>query len=137
VFRIRKELRETGKLASPKRPKRGYYKPIDSFDEMVIRNKVHNHRRILPTLNTLLRALREDIKFTKFVCFSKWEDENKIILKTTLKYYVISNICTLNTIKQKGVKKRLLAVFEPYPMLWQALTQTVVLIIYIYHCAFQ
>ena len=50
---IRKELRETGKLASPKRPNRGPYKPIDSFDEMVIRNQVHNHRRILPTLNTL------------------------------------------------------------------------------------
>ena len=38
VFRIRKELRETEKLASPKRPKRGPYKPVDSFDEMVIRN---------------------------------------------------------------------------------------------------
>jgi len=34
---------------------------------MVIRNKVHEfykHRRILDTLNTLLRALREDIKYT-------------------------------------------------------------------------
>jgi len=71
VFRIRKELRETTKLASHKRPKRGPYKPIDSFDEMVIRNTVHNHRRILPTLNTLLRALREEIKFTKFVLLKK------------------------------------------------------------------
>ena len=60
-------MRETGKLGSPKRPKRGPYKPVDSFDEMVIRNKVHefyNHRRILPTLNNLLRALRDDINFT-------------------------------------------------------------------------
>ena len=67
VFRIQKDLKETGKLASPKRPKRGPYNRIYSYDEMVIRNKVHkfyNHRRTLPTLNTLLRALREDIKFT-------------------------------------------------------------------------
>ena len=71
MFRIRKELRKTRKLASPKIPKRGPYKPIDSFDEMVIRKKVHNNRRILPTLNTLLRALRENIKFTKFVLLKK------------------------------------------------------------------
>jgi len=31
VFRIRKELRETGKLASPKRPKREPYKPVDIY----------------------------------------------------------------------------------------------------------
>jgi len=29
VLRIRKEFRETGKLASPKRPKHGPYKPVD------------------------------------------------------------------------------------------------------------
>jgi len=49
--------------------------------------------------------------------------------------YVVSNICTLNTIKQKGVQKILLAVFEPYPMVWQALAQTAVLLSSIYHCA--
>ena len=78
MFRIRKELTEIGKLASPKRPKRGPYKPIDSFDEMVIRNKVHNHRRMLPTLNTLLRALREDIKFSKFVLLKNEKTKIKL-----------------------------------------------------------
>ena len=37
VFRVRKELRETGTLSSPQRSKRGQYKPVGDFDEVVIR----------------------------------------------------------------------------------------------------
>ena len=40
VFRVRKELRETGTLSSPQRLKRGQCKPVDDFDEVVIRNNV-------------------------------------------------------------------------------------------------
>ena len=40
VFRVRKELRETGTLLSPQRSKRGQYKPVDDLDEVVIRNNV-------------------------------------------------------------------------------------------------
>ena len=35
VFRVRKELRETGTLSSPQSSKRGQYKPVDGFDEVV------------------------------------------------------------------------------------------------------
>ena len=38
VFRVRKELRETGTL--PQSSKRGQYKLVDDFDEVVIRNNV-------------------------------------------------------------------------------------------------
>ena len=31
VFRVRKELRETGTLSSPQSSKRGQYKPVDDF----------------------------------------------------------------------------------------------------------
>ena len=37
VFRVRKELREEGTLSLPQRSKRGQYKPVDDFDEVVIR----------------------------------------------------------------------------------------------------
>ena len=33
VFRVQKELRETGTLSTPQRSKRGQYKPVDEFDE--------------------------------------------------------------------------------------------------------
>ena len=72
VFRVRRELRDTGKLTSPKRPKkRGPYKPIDDFDETVIRNKFHEfyvHRRQLPTLKNLHEVLKAEIDFPG----SKW-----------------------------------------------------------------
>ena len=38
VFPVQKELLETGTLSSPQRSKRGQYKPVDDFDEVVIRN---------------------------------------------------------------------------------------------------
>ena len=41
VFRVRKELRETGTLSSPQSSKQGQYKPVDDFDKVVIRNNVH------------------------------------------------------------------------------------------------
>ena len=40
VFRVRKELWETGTLSSPRSSKREQYKPVDDFDEVVIRNNV-------------------------------------------------------------------------------------------------
>ena len=40
VFRVRKELRETGTLSSPQSSKQGQYKPVDDFDKVVIRNNV-------------------------------------------------------------------------------------------------
>ena len=47
VFRVQKELQETGTLSSLRRLKRGQYKSVDDFDETVIRNKVqefYTHR---------------------------------------------------------------------------------------------
>ena len=38
VFRVRKELRETGTLSSPQSSKQGQYKPVDDFDKVGIRN---------------------------------------------------------------------------------------------------
>ena len=35
VFRVRKELQETGTLSSLQRLKRGQYNPVDEFDEVV------------------------------------------------------------------------------------------------------
>ena len=64
VFRVRKELRETGTLSSPQRSKRGQYKPVDNLDEVVIRNNVQEfyiHRHHLPTINNLLSVLKTDI----------------------------------------------------------------------------
>ena len=40
VFKIRKEQMDTGVLRSPKRSGRGPYKPVDDFDQTVIRNKI-------------------------------------------------------------------------------------------------
>ena len=57
IFRVRKELRETGTLLSPQSSKRGQFKPVDDFDEVVIRNNVqgfYTHRHQLPTINNLL-----------------------------------------------------------------------------------
>ena len=80
-----------------------------------------------------------------YILIKKYKDDVKnqktkiklYLKKTTLMDYVVSNVCTLNTIKQKGVQKMFLAVFEPYPMVWQALAQTAVLLSSIYHCACQ
>ena len=40
VFRVQKELRETGTLSSLQSSKQGQYKPVDDFDKVVIRNNV-------------------------------------------------------------------------------------------------
>ena len=67
VFRVRKELRETGTLSSPQRSKRGQYKPVEDLDEVVIRNNVQEfciHRHQLPTINNLLSVLKTDIMST-------------------------------------------------------------------------
>ena len=64
VFRVRKELRETGTLSSPQRSKRGQYKPVDDCDEFVIRNNVqefYTHRHQLQAINNLLSVLKTDI----------------------------------------------------------------------------
>ena len=64
VFRVRKELRETGGLSSPQRSKWGQYYPVDDFDEVLIRNNVqefYTHRHQLPTINNLLSVLKTDI----------------------------------------------------------------------------
>ena len=68
VFRVRKELLETGTLSSPQRSKRGQYKPVDDhFNEVVIRNNVQEfciHRHQLPTINNLLSVLKTNIMST-------------------------------------------------------------------------
>ena len=54
VFWVRKELPETGILSSPQRSKHGQYKPVDNFDEVAIRNNVHEfytHSHQLSTIN--------------------------------------------------------------------------------------
>ena len=64
VFRVRKELRETGTLSSPQRSEWGQYKPLDDLDEVVIRNNVQEfyiHRHQLSTINNLLSVLKTDI----------------------------------------------------------------------------
>ena len=66
VFRVRKELRETGTLSSPQSSKRGQ-KPVDDFDEADIRNNVqefYTHRHQLQTINNLLSVLKTDIMST-------------------------------------------------------------------------
>ena len=67
VFRVRKELRETGTLSLLQSLKRGQYKPVDDFDEVVIRNNVqefYTHRHQLQTINNLLSVLKTDIMST-------------------------------------------------------------------------
>ena len=67
VFRVRKELRETGTLSLPQRSKRGQNKPVDALDEVVIRKNVQDfyiHRHQLPTINNLLSVLKTDIMST-------------------------------------------------------------------------
>jgi len=67
LFNIRKELRETGTLTSPTRPSsREAYKPIDSFAETAILNKVrkfYSVRRQLPTPTKLHAVLKADISY--------------------------------------------------------------------------
>ena len=67
VFRVRKELRETGTLSSPQHSKWGQYKPVDDLDEVVIRKNVQEFyifRQQLPTINNLLSVLKTDIMST-------------------------------------------------------------------------
>ena len=67
VFRVGKELRETGTLSSPQRSNRGQYKPVDDLDEVDIRNNMQEfyiHRHQLPTINNLLSVLKTDITST-------------------------------------------------------------------------
>ena len=66
VFKIRKEQMDTGVLRSPKRSGRGPYKPVDDFDETVIRNKIQEFCivcRQLPTLKSLHEVLKTDVDF--------------------------------------------------------------------------
>ena len=67
VFRVGKELRETGTLSSPQRSKQRQYKPVDDLNEVVIRNNLQEfyiHRHQLPTINNLLSVLKTDIMST-------------------------------------------------------------------------
>ena len=67
VFRVGKELRETGTLSSPQRSKRRQYKPVDDLDDVVIRNNVQEfyiHRHQLPTINNISSVLKTDIMST-------------------------------------------------------------------------
>ena len=76
VFRVRKELRETGTLSSPQRSKRGQYKPVDDLDEVVIRNNVQEfyiHHHQLPTIYNLLSVLKTDIMSTIHQNYNKQE----------------------------------------------------------------
>ena len=60
VFQVRKELQETVTLLSPQRSRQGQYKPVDDFDEVVIRNNVqefYTHRHQFPTINNLLLCI--------------------------------------------------------------------------------
>ena len=66
VFKIRKEQKDTGVLRSPKRSGRGPYKPVDDFDQTVIRNKIQEFytvRQQLPTLKSLHEVLKTDADF--------------------------------------------------------------------------
>ena len=61
VVQVRREKKECAMLSSPKRQRRGPYKPIDDFDQTAIRNKVaefYTIRKLLPTLKSLLVALK-------------------------------------------------------------------------------
>ena len=56
---------DTGVLRSPKRSGRGSYKPVDGFDQTVIRNKIQEFyivRRQLPTLKSLHEVLKTDVE---------------------------------------------------------------------------
>ena len=63
VFRVRKDLQETGTLSSPQRLKLGQYNPVDEFDEVGIKNvqEFYTQRHQLPTINNLLSVLKTDI----------------------------------------------------------------------------
>jgi len=53
VVKVRREKTQTERLQSPTRMKREDYKGLESFDECVIRNKIHEFysvRKQLPTL---------------------------------------------------------------------------------------
>ena len=57
---------DTSVLRSPKRSGRGPYKPVDDFDQTVIRNKIqefYNVRRQLPTLKSLHEVLKTYFDF--------------------------------------------------------------------------
>ena len=59
---------DTGVLRSPKRSGRGPYKPVDDFDETVIRNKIQEFyivRRQSPTLKSLHEVLKTEVDFPR------------------------------------------------------------------------
>ena len=67
VFRVGKELRETGTLSSPQSSKRRQYKPVDDLDDVVIRNNmqefyIHRHQHL--TINNISSVLKTDIMST-------------------------------------------------------------------------
>ena len=56
---------DTGVLRSPKRSGRGPYKPVEDFDQTVIRNKIQEFytvRRQLPTTKSLHEVLKTDVE---------------------------------------------------------------------------
>ena len=56
---------DTGVLRSPKRLGWGPYKPVDDFDQTVIRNKIkefYTVHRQLPTLKSLYEVLKTDVE---------------------------------------------------------------------------
>ena len=64
VFKIRKKQIKTGVLRSPKSSGRGPYKPVDDFNQTVIRNNVQEFytvRRQLPTVKSLHEVLKTDV----------------------------------------------------------------------------
>ena len=58
VFRVGKELPETGTLSSLQRSKRRQYKPVNNVQEFYI------HRDQLPTINNISSVLKTDIMST-------------------------------------------------------------------------
>ena len=82
VFRARKELLETGTLSSPQSSKQGQNKPVDDFDEVVIRNNVqefYTRRHQLPTINNLLSVLKTDIMSTIKINKTQYDHNSKRI----------------------------------------------------------
>ena len=65
-FPIRKELRENGTLSSQQSSKRGQYKPVDDFDEVVIRKQCAGVLNPPPSASdhNLLSVLKTDIMST-------------------------------------------------------------------------
>ena len=72
VRRIRKEYTKSGKIQSPKKREGQALKPIDDFDESLIRKRIHDfyiYRHELPTIAKLHKTLQEDINFAGSTTF--------------------------------------------------------------------